>query len=101
MSHVPVCPYTKQGHPEMINWPVVHSGLEAFWLSSAVHADAHFLLFYTSFKSIYFSHATADLLNQSFKFITTSFPLLPSLHLHSVFLQVFQVCLKIFCQTLI
>lgn len=40
-------------------------------------------------------------LNQSFSFITTSFPLLPSLHLHSVFLQVFQVCLKTFCQTLI
>lgn len=44
---------------EMFDWPVHHSGLETFWLSSPVHADAHFLLFYISFKSIYCLHATA------------------------------------------
>lgn len=40
--------HTRQKNPEMVNWPVIHSGLEIFWnkLGSAVHVDANFLLFF-------------------------------------------------------
>lgn len=51
--------HARQRNLEMFKWPVDHSGLETFGLSSPVHADAHFLLFYISFKSIYCLHATA------------------------------------------
>lgn len=89
--------------PEMFNWPV-SSGLEIFWnkLSSAVHVVADFPLFslLNLFPSCMLLQPSRSL-DHFFKFITTSIPLLLSLHLHSVFLQVFQACLKIFCQTLI
>lgn len=53
------CLHARQRNLETFDWPVDHSGLETFWFSSPVHADAHFLLFYISFKSIYCLHAAA------------------------------------------